>query len=416
MFTAGLVVSLLIFLLIAIRQWLPEAVRIWQVMVGGAVVLLVLGEISPGDAFGAIDWNVIAYLFGVFSIAAGLYDSGVSHTMGAWITRSGNSDRAFLIFILIVAVCSAVLTNDAAAVIGTPIALMLARALKWPPLVPLIALCAAVTVGSMITPVGNPQNILIATKGAMENPVGTFAFWLAVPTILSLGFVYFWLRRMLRTGAADAAMQRGTLPQPHDEPRTWPAYLATSLLVFLIGADSVLNSLGSTFVIPFGVASIIACAPIYLFTNRRRRTFLEVDWPTLAFFVAMFVVTGSLLESGSLQAILGPLQGYLGEPNVTAAIAFFASQIFSNVPLVEIYLQLLHTMEIPNLMMLAGISTLAGNLFIISAASNVIVVQQAERLGQPAFTFWQFARIMLPVTVVSTVLTYGWVTMLAALL
>ncbi len=76
MITTSLVVSCLIFFLIAMREWLPSAVRIWHIMVAGAVVLLLLGEISPQAAFKAIDWNVIAYLFGVFAIAAALYDSG----------------------------------------------------------------------------------------------------------------------------------------------------------------------------------------------------------------------------------------------------------------------------------------------------------------------------------------------------
>jgi Na+/H+ antiporter NhaD/arsenite permease-like protein len=94
------------------------------------------------------------------------------------------------------------------------------------------------------------------------------------------------------------------------------------------------------------------------------------------------VVTGSLLQSGSLQVRLGGLQSRLVDPAVTAMVSFWASQLFSNVPVVDIYLKLLQQAEIPNLIMLAGMSTLAGNLFIISAASNVIVVQQAEKLGR----------------------------------
>jgi Na+/H+ antiporter NhaD/arsenite permease-like protein len=130
----------------------------------------------------------------------------------------------------------------------------------------------------------------------------------------------------------------------------------------------------------------------------------------------MFVVTGSLLQSGSLQALLGPLQARLVEPQVTAVIAFWASQLFSNVPVVDIYLKLLPHGDAANLMMLAGISTLAGNLFIISAASNVIVVQQAEAFGQRPFTFWQFTLAVVPIALVSVALTYGWIAWLGGLL
>ena len=97
-----------------------------------------------------------------------------------------------------------------------------------------------------------------------------------------------------------------------------------------------------------------------------------------------------------------------------ALVSFWASQIFSNVPVVEIYLNLVKDWEIPELMMLAGISTLAGNLFIISAASNVIVVQQAERFGKTPFTFWQFTFGVLPITIASVAITYAWIAWFAS--
>jgi Na+/H+ antiporter NhaD/arsenite permease-like protein len=414
MITTSLVVSCLIFLLIALRQWLPPVVRIWHIMVAGAVVLLLLGEISPTAAVAAVDWNVIAYLFGVFAIAAALYDSGISHAIGDRIALQSPS-LALAVLIIAIALCAAVLTNDAAAVIGTPIVLMLANALRLPPVPLLIALCATVTVGSMVSPVGNPQNILIATTGQFHNPIATFALWLGVPTALSLVFVYGWSRFLITRPARIQQFDISSLPAPSGQARGWTAYLGLALLVILIGVDGVLQALGDGLKLPFGGASLIACTPIFVFGSRRIQTLREIDWPTLAFFVAMFVVTGSLLQSGSLQVMLGTMQTRLGELPVTAAIAFWASQLFSNVPVVDIFLKLLGQGEIPTLIMLAGISTLAGNLFIISAASNVILVQQAERMGATPFTFWQFTVSVLPITLVSVAITYGWIIWMAGL-
>lgn len=418
MITTSLVVSCLIFLLIALRQWLPPAVRIWHIMTAGAVVLLLLGEISPRDAALAVDWNVIAYLLGVFVIAAALYDSGVSHAIGVRLAALHAPQRAVLAFIVIMALCSAVLTNDAAAIIGTPVALMLASALRLAPIPLLLALCASVTIGGMMSPVGNPQNILIATSGTFHHPVLTFALWLGVPAAASLAVVLAWTRRLLaRTDALPAPAPRADrLALRQTRQRTWPAHLGVALLVLLIGAESLLRGLGKPLGLPFGAASVIAAVPVLVFGARRLAVLKEVDWPTLTFFVAMFVVTGSLLQSGSLQALLGSFQTRLTEPQVTAAVSFWASQLFSNVPVVDIYLKLLPHGSAPNLMMLAGISTLAGNLFIISAASNVIVVQQSERLRQTPFTFWQFTLALLPVTLISTILTYAWIMWMNALI
>jgi len=416
MISISLVVSYLIFFLIAIRQWLPPGVRIWHIMSAGAVALLLLGEITLREAVAAIDWNVIAYLFGVFAIGAALYQSGISHAIGDRIAGLRSPDLALAVLIGATALCAAVLTNDAAAVIGTPIVLMLARALRLSPAPLLIALCATVTVGSMLSPVGNPQNILIATDGRMGNPLATFAGWLAVPTIVSLAFVYVWSRYLITSPATPLKLHTSELPDPAKEARCWPAYAGLAVLVVLIGADSILRVIGQGAALPFGVASLIACAPVFIFDSHRLQTFKQVDWATLAFFVAMFIVTGALLKSGSLQAILGSMHARLGELPIVAAISFWASQLFSNVPVVDMYLKLLPGRETPTLMMLAGISTLAGNLFIISAASNVIVVQQAERFGASPFTFWQFTRAALPITIVSVGVTYAWIAWMGGLL
>lgn len=406
--TFSLAIAIAIFFFISIRQWLPERVRIWHIMGAGAVILLATGDISPTKAWNAIDWNVIAYLFGVFSISHAMYDCGVAHKLSAVICNEQTSVRRTLaLFIVLVSGVSVVLTNDAAAAIGTPIALTIAFRLGTSPAVPLIALCAAVTVGSMMSPVGNPQNILIVADGHFSNPIGSFLYWLAVPAALSMAFAYVWYLYCLKN---EALVEQAslTLPEPNSTI-TWPAYLATGMLVVLVVGDSVLQADFPEFDLPLGVISLICCLPVYLFSSRRFSIIREVDWQTLLFFVAMFIVTGAVLASGALQNLLGSWQQRLDEPLVTTTVAFGASQLFSNVPVVEIYLNLLSGHNTPTLMLLAGMSTLAGNLFIISAASNVIVVQQAEKLGAKPFDFWQFTRLVVPVTLFSLAVCYVWV-------
>ncbi len=406
--TISLGVAIAIFFVISIRQWLPPQIRIWQIMVAGAVILLVLGQISPTNAFKAIDWNVVGYLFGVFSVASALYDSGLPHTISQKIAGSSAAlGRTLFLFMVLVSVTSIVLTNDAAAVIGTPIALSIAIAFRIRPAIPLIALCAIVTVASMMSPVGNPQNILIVADGHFDNPIGAFVLWLTVPTVLSLAFAFVWLLFCLKTEQSSTEGS-GTLPEPTKQ-LAWPAYLSTGLLAVLVAGDSLLLSRFPDLNIPLGYISLIACAPVYLFSPQRVNLFKEVDWHTLIFFVAMFVVTGAVLQSGALQSMLGPWQQRLDEPLVVTTIGFWASQLFSNVPVVEIYLNLMNEGNVPTLMLLAAMSTLAGNLFIISAASNVIIVQQAEKFGAEPFTFWQFTRLVLPITIVSIAVSYAWV-------
>jgi Na+/H+ antiporter NhaD/arsenite permease-like protein len=410
----SLIVSIFVFFMIAIRQWLPDWVKIWQIMATGAVLLLATGNISPTEALQAIDWNVIAYLFGVFAISHALFASGISEEVSSKICSAPHSiPKILFYFISFVTVVSAILTNDAAAAIGTPIAIAIAANLGIRATLPLIALCVSVTVGSMFSPVGNPQNLLIVADGHFDNPVAVFLKWLAVPAFVSLAFtlVWFWY--------CFSKEQQGEAPS-HVTPdektkRQWPALLSTGLLCVFVLADSLAHGISWLPDIPLGAISLLAAIPLFVFSSHRVQLIREVDWHTLIFFVAMFIVTGAVLKSGALQEWLSPWHDQLGEPALVTSIAFFGSQIFSNVPLVEIYLNILTGHDTATLMLLSGISTLAGNLFIISAASNVIIVQQSEKHGVKPFQFWQFTRYVLPVTIVSLVACYLWVAFMASL-
>lgn len=403
----SLAVTIAIFVGIAIRQWLPAWLRIWHIMTAGALVLLATGEIGPLEGVKAVDWNVIAYLFGVFSIAEALYRSGIPHRLGDWLTaRSGVA--ALWALLALTAIGAALFTNDAIAVLAVPLALALARSLGHRPAVPLIALSVAITFGSMLTPVGNPQNILIVAKGVLDDPYTQFLVWLGPPAIAALVLTGLWLAIVLRRERAGGAVP-SELPHPERPDRLWATYLSTGLLIVLIGTDGVLQAFRPEASLPLGWLALAACVPLYLVSPHRLELLRDVDWGTLVFFVAMFVVTGAVLASGSIEALLGPLNNRLDEPPVIAGIGFTASQLFSNVPLVEIYLGLLKEPSVPALMLLAAASTLASNLFIISAASNVIVVQQTEKFGEEPYTFWQFALICLPITIASSAIAYAWI-------
>lgn len=405
-------VSLAIFALIAVREWLPAWLKIWHIMLGGAVLMLALGEIAPREALAAIDWNIIAYLFGVFSIGTALYRNGVSHRIADRFAGLSSPRASLTAFIFGFAALAAILTNDAAAIIGTPIALVLAARARIEPKTFLIALCVTVTIGSMATPIGNPQNLLIATSGHLPAPIVTFFVWLIVPTLFCLALAAVLLARTIHVGggAPSDVWDAVDIDGP---AKLWPSILAVGLLVVLVVSDSIAATLDLGADLPLGLAAMLAAVPVYLFGPQRLATLRTLDWPTLVFFVAMFVVTGALIDSGSLQALLGGLHRQMAEPIVTAAIAFLGSHIFSNVPLVDMYLKLLEEFSTANLMMLAAASTLAGNVFVISAASNVIVLQQAENLGAPAISFTAFTKAVLVIGLASTAISVAWVYALA---
>jgi len=421
-------VSIAVFCLIAVREWLPPWLRIWHIMLAGALAMLGLGEITPRAALAAVDWNIIVYLFAVFAIASGLGLAAVPQRLVPLLFGPReNATRALALLMAVAALGAAVLTNDAMAVIGTPLALAVARAIGTAPTVPLVALCAAITIGSMPTPVGNPQNMLIAATGQIQNPLPVFLVWLGPPALLSLAAAVLWYRSRLRRHigllAGGKAMPAEGIPRsavavPEDAVAIWPALSSGLLLLLLIVGDSIgravdpagwMARMPGGEAIPLGALGLASLVPLLAYGRRQRDVLKGVDWATLVFFVAMFVVTGAILDTGAIQIVLGPLLPRLAEPPVIAGLSFAGSQLFSNVPLVEMYLGLMPAADPRALMVLAAFSTLAGNVFLISAASNVIVIHQAERIGAGTVRFWTFTALCLPVTILACALSWGWI-------
>jgi Na+/H+ antiporter NhaD/arsenite permease-like protein len=128
----------------------------------------------------------------------------------------------------------------------------------------------------------------------------------------------------------------------------------------------------------------------------------KIDWPTLVFFAAMFILMESVWKSGIFQSAMSSSQVSLTSVPAILVISVLFSQLISNVPFVALCLPLMVNPSNQELMALAAGSTIAGNLFILGAASNVIIIQSAERSGE-TLTFLEFARVGIPLTALNII-------------
>lgn len=146
--------------------------------------------------------------------------------------------------------------------------------------------------------------------------------------------------------------------------------------------------------------ALAGALPVILFSPRRTEIFKTIDWHTLIFFAAMFVTMQSVWDSGLFQALLPPVSAsYLEIPSVIG-LGILVSQITSNVPFVALFLPFLIDAGAPieTYLALSAGSTIAGNLLIIGAASNVIIIQTAEK-QEHSIRFAEFAKIGIPLTI-----------------
>lgn len=387
-----------ILLLIMVRRIGGMRLAIWQIMVGGAVMTLASGLLTPAQGWAAIDMDVMLFLFGVFFIGQALIDSGYLQHLGYRLFSCVATPGALLALVILGSgLGSALLMNDTLAIIGTPLMVLLARQHRLPPQLLLLALAFAVTTGSVMSPIGNPQNLLIAVGSGMANPFVVFLSALALPTLLALSVCWLVLRIAYRDqfGTAVLVHQQVAL---QDVALARLARLALLLLLVLIGVRIALAQFAPAAVFPLTWIALGAAVPL-LFHRRSLQLLFELDWATLLFFAALFIVMAGVWQSGLLQQAL---VGFGGELTALPSILFAGlglSQLISNVPLVSLYLPLLLEAQAPQsaLLALAAASTLAGNLLVLGAASNVIILQNAERDGVH-ISYWEFARLGVVVT------------------
>lgn len=398
-----LIVLLVVFALIAARRIGRFRIAIWQAMLGGALAVLLTGQITPLGALQAIDWDVMLFLFGMFVIGQALVQSGYLYTLAYGLfSRARSSDGLVLLILFGGGLGSALLMNDTLAIIGTPLVLRLAREHNIAPRLLLLALCFAITLGSTMSPIGNPQNLLIALWGGLDSPFITFARHLALPTLLNLLLAYGLLRWIFRREFHRTPLVHNAVA-PGDAALTRRVRIAMVLLLGLIGLKVLLAVYLQE--VPLHLSHIALIAALPLLLSRHTNACLRgMDWPTLLFFAAMFVLMASVWQSGIFQRQMEAAAFDLHAPGTVLGISVLLSQLISNVPLVALYLPLLHPADTATLMLLAAGSTVAGNLLLLGAASNVIVVQSAERHGATV-SFLDFARVGIPLTALN-VLVY----------
>ncbi len=392
-----------VFLLIAVRRVGNIRLRIWQIMLLGALVVLATLQISPLDALKAINADVMIFLFCVFAIGQAMEDSGYLGHLAYRFFGKARTLNSLVLFILFGAgLLSALLLNDTLAIIGTPVVLGLAGKTSTPPKILLLSLAFAVTIGSVMSPIGNPQNLLIALHGGVANPFVTFLKFLLAPTLLNLLLAYLLLRLFYRKYFNSRPLEHATEPVK-DARLAVAAQISLLILVVLVLVKILLVFVAPAVDFKLTYVALAAALPVFAFIPRRPGILKRLDWPTLVFFAAMFVLMQSVWDSGYFQRAIESTDINLNSTGMILGVSVLLSQVLSNVPLVALYLPVLlqagaMTKE---MMALAAGSTIAGNLTILGAASNVIIIQNAEKRSGITLTFLEFLKVGLPLTILN---------------
>ncbi len=327
-----------VVVLIAVRQVGSLSLQIWQVMAVGALAMLATRSIGPREALEAIDADVMLFLFGMLVLGRALEDSGVlADLFHRLFSRARSVDTLLALILVGAGAASAVAMNDTVAVVGTPVVVALARAHRVRPQLVLLALAFAVTAGSVASPIGNPQNLLVALAHGGANPFVGFARWLAVPSVGALVLTFVALRVAYRGEFHGHALIHAR--DVVTEPRLARAALAGLwVLLALIATRVALVAAGVDLAVPLTAIALVPAAVVLVLAPQRLRVARGVDWATLVFFLGLFVVVESVDQAGVTREVVARLGDRVASTPWVLAVSGVVSQAVSNVPLVALYL------------------------------------------------------------------------------
>jgi Na+/H+ antiporter NhaD/arsenite permease-like protein len=394
---------------------------------GGAVIMLVIGATDAEHAFfseeSGIDWNVIFLLVGMMLIVAVLRRTGFFEYIAIWAVKRarGRPYPAMVILVLVTGVVSAGLDNVTTVLLIAPVTFLVCDRLAVPVAPYLIAEALASNLGGTATLIGDPPNIIIASRAGLS--FNDFLIHLA-PLVAILLVVFVGLCRVLFRSAFRADPQRvqGVMALRERDAIRDGRLLAMGLVV--------LAAVTVAFVLrrePPVVAIVGGLVLLGLSRLDAGEVARDVEWPTLVFFAGLFVMVGALVNTGVIETVArSATEAVGGRPGLATMVLLWGSAALSavvdNIPYVAtmspVVAELVHREGAPRGQVLwwalALGADLGGNATAVGASANVVILGLAERAGR-RISFWEFTKYGLVVTVVTVALCvpYLWLRYLA---
>lgn len=423
--------------LLAYAVIVSEKIHKTIIAVFGAGLMLVLKILEQHEAFHleefGIDWNVIFLLISMMVIINLMRPTGVFEYIAIKSAKWGKGEpmRILAIFAVVTATLSAFLDNVTTVLLIVPVTILIAEALEVDALPYLISCALASNIGGTATLIGDPPNIMIASKAQLN--FMDFIYHLTPVIIVTMCFYIFAIKliwgKKLKT---RDELKKRIMAMNENEAIKDPVMLTKSLVVLGIVLTGfvfhgILHFQPATIAL-FGAGLLLLLSK----THEPHHILAEVEWPTIFFFMGLFIIIGGVVKVGLIKwmsiKVLEITQGDLFSTSMVVMwFSAFASAFIDNIPYVATMnplivdmakqlwpdlsgIQLLHHVDLmPLWWSLALGACLGGNGTAIGASANVIVVGMSEKLGK-RISFGKFMLYGMPMMIMTVVIStvYVW--------
>ncbi|HMM07058.1 MAG TPA: ArsB/NhaD family transporter [Clostridiales bacterium] len=404
---------------------ISEKVHRAAVALAGGIILIVSGVISFDQGIEAIDFATMGVLLGMMLFVAVVKESGLFEYMAIKAAKIAKGDpwRIMVAFMIVTAVFSAFLDNVTTVLLVGPMTITICRMIKTNPVPFLLTEILASNIGGTATLIGDPPNIMIGTAAHLsfidfilyDTPV---IIVVMVAMVIFFRFVY----KNKLSASADAQSEVLSLDE-NKFIKDAKLFKKSVIMIILVVAAFICHSF-------LGVESCevaLAAGIIMVIIGRTNveEAIHNVEWPTLLFFIGLFVVVGALDKTGVIGMMAnGIIQVTGGNVILTMLVILWVSALLSaildNIPFVATMIPLILTMEAngidaaPLWWALSLGACLGGNGTLIGASANVVLSGISSKHGYP-ITFISFLKIGMPMMLISVVIATAYLLLRFAL-
>jgi Na+/H+ antiporter NhaD/arsenite permease-like protein len=393
---------------------------------GGAAAMVLIGATNGEHAFfdteTGVDWNVVFLLLGMMIIVGVLRHTGLFEYLAVWSAKraKGRPFAVMTLLVLLTAVASAALDNVTTVLLVAPVTLLVCERLAVPPIPFLLAEAMASNVGGTATLIGDPPNIIIASRANLSftDFLVNLAPIVVVLLAIFVGLSWFMFGRSMRY---DAERARRVMALEEKEAISDPRLLRRSLVV--LAAVLVGFTLHSSLHIEPSVVALLGAGGAVLVSRLSADSYLEdVEWETLVFFMGLFIMVGALVNLGVIGQLASAATDAVGDRYLLASTSLLfgsavVSGIVDNIPYVATMAPLVGDLVAASdgstqahslWWALALGADLGGNATAVGASANVVITGIAARNGYP-ISFWQFTKYGAIVTAITVAAAWPYV-------
>ncbi|KHK02585.1 SLC13 family permease [Desulfovibrio sp. TomC] len=418
-----------------------EKINKTKVALFGAALTLATKVLTQHDAFHdvdlGVDWNVIFLLISMMIMVNIMTKTGVFQYVAVKSAKIGRGEpfAIMVIFAVVTAIASAFLDNVTTVLLLAPVTLLVAEELEIDPVPFLITEALASNIGGTATLIGDPPNIMIASKAGLDFMDFVIHLTPAIIVVMA-AWMLAWkviFGKRLTVGAAQKARilamdERALIRDPALLKKSG-AVLGLTILGFTLH-----GFLGFE---PATVALLGAATLLLISGEDPQKIFEEVEWPTIFFFIGLFIIIGGTVKAGLIEvfsqkviALTNPTKDSMFMLSMVMVwFSGIASAIVDNIPFVATMNPLLaeladkvlgpatglsgpalytHPTMLPVWWALSLGACLGGNGTAIGASANVIVVGLSEKSGHK-ITFGRFFKYGAPVTLGTIIISMGYI-------